>query len=182
MTPWLAALVTALAAVPADVEREGVRVEVSVRAHVYTWTVTNLSAPPITTFEVAHHNCYSERAPEGWEVVLEPDRIRAWTSDPRLAIRPGRSASFTAQVSSGGAVLGAVPLTLGFAPAPPAGQAPDLGTDPGTIRFEEVWGPVRMPTSAFVTVAVTIVGVAVLHALLLGRKSRGGADAVRGSA
>ncbi len=174
MTPWLAALVTALASVPADVEREGVRVEVSVRAHVYTWTVTNLSAPPITTFEVAHHNCYSERAPEGWEVVLEPDRIRAWTDDPRLAIRPGRSASFTAQVSSGGAVLGAVPLTIGFGPAP--------RTDPGTIRFEEVWGPVRMPTSAFVTVAVTIMGVAVLHALLLGRKSRGGADAIIGSA
>ena len=77
MTPWLAAVVAALAFVPADVEREGVRVEVSVRAHVYTWTVTNLSAPPITTFEVAYHNCYSERAPEGWEVVLDADRLRA---------------------------------------------------------------------------------------------------------
>ncbi len=174
MTPWLAALVAALASVPADVEREGVRVEVSVRAHVYTWTVTNVSAPPITTFEVAHHNCYSERAPEGWEVVLERDRMRAWTNDPRRAIRPGRSGRFSAQVSSGGAVLGAVPLTIGF--------GPDPGNDLATIRFEEVWGPVRMPTSAFVTVAVTIMGVAVLHALLLGRKSRGGADAVIGSA
>ena len=178
MTPWLAALVAALASVPADVEREGVRVEVSVRAHVYTWTVTNVSAPPITTFEVAHHNCYSERAPEGWEVVLERDRMRAWTDDPRRAIRPGRSGRFSAQVSSGGAVLGAVPLTIGFGPPPGTDQSPD----PGTIRFDEVWGPVRMPTSAFVTIAVTIMGVAVLHALLLGRRSRGRADAVSESA
>jgi hypothetical protein len=157
----LTVLIVALASPPSTVEQDGIRVDVGVQAHVYTWTVTNLDHPPITRFEVGHHNCYSQRGPEGWTVELEKHRVVAWTDDPAHAIRRGQSGAFFAQVSSHGAVLGSVPLTVGFE-----------GSDE-EVRLAEVWGPVPFPRHIFFVVSITIVVIAVFHARVVEWRKRG---------
>ena len=53
MWPLTVLLLAAGSFVPAQVEQDGIRVRVSVKSHVYTWEVTNVAAPPITSFEIA---------------------------------------------------------------------------------------------------------------------------------
>ena len=81
--------------VAADVEQGGVRISAELRASVYRWTVTNLGSSPIVSFEVDHYKGYNLIAPDGWSQIDDPKLtyFRAWTDDPRRAIRPGESAA-----------------------------------------------------------------------------------------
>lgn len=160
MGPWLVVLLSIMATTPAEVEQDGVRVEVSVVAHLYTWQVKNLNAPPIMSFEVQAHHTYNQTVPKGWRYTDEGGRFRAWTDEETWAIRPKRSGSFGARVSSGGAVLGSVPASVGFAGGQPA------------VTFPGVWGPVARSRNTIVLVALTIVGLVLIHWALLARRSR----------
>jgi len=160
MWPLIVLLLAAGSFVPAEIEQDGIRVRVSVKSHIYTWEVTNVAAPPITTFEIAVHKSYDYHAPPGWTVERSRERFRAWTDDRDSAIRVNRSKSFSSRVSSLGAVLGQLPLTLGFDPD---------STEP--VTFDAVWGPVRKPVSLAVLVAGTIVMIAGVHTLVLWRRA-----------
>ena len=71
MSPWFAALLaSAMSLTPAAVEKDGVRIEVSIDAHIYTWTVTNLDAPPIMSFEFEYAHTYNPHAPMGWKLEM----------------------------------------------------------------------------------------------------------------
>ena len=169
MGPWLVVLLSVIATTPAEVEQGGVRVEVSVVAHLYTWQVRNLNAPPIMSFEVQAHNTYNQIVPKGWKYTDDEGRFRAWTDEETHAIQPNRSESFVAQVSSGGAVLGLVPASVGFASGQPA------------VTFAGVWGPVARSRSTILLVALTIVGLVLIHWALLARRSRKHATAASGA-
>jgi len=161
MGPWLATLLAAtLNLTPAVVEKDGVRIEVSIQAHIYTWTVTNLDAPPIMSFQSELSQTYNTHAPDGWELEDVEGRVRAWTDDPRQAIHRGESESFDSRVTSSGAMLGTVPATVGFGP------------DRDPIVFEKVWGPVAKTPRIGALVAVVIAVIALAHAMLLARRAR----------
>ncbi len=155
---WMTALL-AVSLTPPTVEHEGVRVSVSVQSHIYTWEITNLGAPPISSFEIELHNTYNQQAPAGWAIEIDGDRFRTWATDKKEAIYPNQTKEFTARVSSGGAVLGRISLTVGF----------DDALEPLTV--DAVWGPVREPRSMVVLVALTVAGIAVVHALVLTRRN-----------
>jgi hypothetical protein len=156
----IALLASMIGLVPSGVEQDGVRIEVSITARVYVWTVTNLDAPPIRSFEIEAFHTYNPRAPTGWEVINENDRFLAWTDDERRAVHRGESASFDARVSPGGAVLGTALAFVGFGPAEDA------------LVFKEVWGPVREPPLMIVLVAAIIAGIGAVHGWLLARGDR----------
>jgi hypothetical protein len=161
MGPWLAALLAAtLNLTPAVVEKDGVRVEVSIQAHIYTWTVTNLDAPPIMSFQFEHAHTYNPHAPNDWELEDVEGRIRAWTDNPRRAIHRGESETFDLRVTSSGAMLGTVPAAVGFGP------------DRDPIVFEEVWGPVEKTPAIGALVAVVVAIIALAHVMLLARRAR----------
>jgi len=161
MSPWCVALfVSALSLTPATVEKDGVRVEVSIEAHVYTWTVTNLDAPPITSFDFECARIYNPHAPMGWKLQEAEGRLRAWTEAERWAIERGDSASFDARVTSTGAMLGTVPVIVGFGPDQPE------------VVFEKVWGPVPKSPAVIALVAALVTAIGLLHALLLARRER----------
>ena len=155
---WMTALL-AVSLTPSTVEHQGVRVSVSIQSHIYTWQITNLGAPPITSFEIEPHNTYDEHAPAGWAIEIDGDRFRAWATDEKEAIHPNQTKEFTVRVSSRGAVLGRIPLTVGF----------DDALEPLTV--DAVWGPVRKRRSMVVLVALTVAGIAVAHALVLTRRN-----------
>lgn len=136
-------------------ERDGVRVSVSVEANVYTWLVENVDAAPITMFEMPQRNCYNQRMPIGWASEYEDNYFRAWTDESDAAIGPGEIGEFTTRVSSTGAVLGHVPLTLSS-----AGGAQSIVVD-------HLWGPVRKSRRLVVMVALLVAGIAVFHTILL---------------
>ncbi len=159
MWPLTVLLLAAASFVPAQVEKDGVRVRVSVTSHVYTWQVTNVAALPITSFEIAVHKSYDYQAPPGWTVERSRERLRAWTTDRDSAIRVNRSKSFSARVSSQGAVLGQLPLKIGFEPE--SAEA---------VTIDAVWAPVRKPVSLAVLIAATIVIIAGVHTLVLWRR------------
>lgn len=156
---WMTALLV-VSLTPSTVEHEGVRVSVSIQSHIYTWAITNLGTPPISSFEIELHNTYVQQAPAGWAIEIDGDRFRALATHEREAIHPNQTKEFTARVSSGGAVLGRIPLTVGF----------DGALEPLTLVA--VWGPVRKPRSMVVLVALTVAGIAVVHALVLTLRNR----------
>ncbi len=161
MNPLVAVLISSLAVIPSVVATDGVEVEVLIQAQVYVWRVTNVGAAPITKFQVEHRNCYTQLGPPGWKITLSDDEqtMYAETTDPLLAIRPGRSADFRATVTSHGATLGAVPMVLTTA-------------DGNTIHLE-VQGPVRMPQRAVLTAVATLCLVGLLHAWIVRRRGPG---------
>lgn len=136
-------------------EHDGIRITVTVEANVYTWLLENMDAAPITSIEMPQKNCYNQRLPLGWSWEYEDDYFRARTDDPANAIGPGRTGEFTTRVSSTGAVLGHVPIKVGFE------------GDAQLVVFEPLWGPVRKPISMVLLVALTIAGVAIMHMALL---------------
>jgi len=156
-------VVTALAG--AKVEQNGVRVDVSIESQIYRWEVTNVDAPLITRFEIQAHNIYNELAPEGWESELRPGAFHAWTRQDHHAIRRGRSMTFQCRVTSSGASLGLVPLTIGF-------------HDGNDVNFDAVWGPVPKPRSLIVVIPALIVVLALLHTAWLVRRHRRGRPGV----
>jgi len=142
--------------VAADVEQGGVRISGELRASVYRWTVTNLGSSPIVSFEVDHYKGYNLIAPDGWSQIDDPKLtyFRAWTDDPRRAIRPGESATFQHRASSSGSDIGLVEMRLERA----SGERVVVG---------EVWGTVPGPTSAVMTVAGTLCVLMLGHVWLL---------------
>jgi hypothetical protein len=161
MCPVLAALLIGMASTPAEVEREGVRIAVTISSHIYVWEVTNLGSDPITTFEIDNHNCYQHIVPDGWAYEADRRRYRAWAVSAEAAIQPGRSKSFSARTSSGGNALGTVSAQVGLGPD---GQR--------TVVFDEVWGTVRKPRGLVALVGVVVSALVAFHAVMLSRRAR----------
>jgi len=159
MTSALAILFLASTLTGADIERDGVRIEAAVKAQIFSWTVHNLDAQPITAFQVHAHNVYNPIIPDDWQWELDGDRFRTWTEQTRSAVRPGREETFSLRVGSHGAVLGLVPLSLGF-------------DDGSTLRFDQAWGPVAKPATAIILVPLTITCLALIHLFFLVRRER----------
>ena len=147
--------------VAADVEQGGVRISAELRASVYRWTVTNLGSSPIVSFEVDHYKGYNLIVPDGWSQIDDPTLtyFRAWTDDPRRAIRPGESAAFQHRASSSGSDIGLVEVRLVRA----SGERVVVG---------EVWGTVPGPTGAVVTVAGTLCVLMLGHVWMLSVRAK----------
>jgi hypothetical protein len=152
----LVALVSASSA-SGVVEQDGVRIAVQVDSNVYTWQVTNQSAADIVSFDVDARHMYNAAAPRGWFTEIGGDHFRAWTDEPRWALRPGQTERFTATVTVGEAWLGPVVVHLGVA-----------GGD--RIAVQGVWGAVRLPRGQIALVALTMVALALLHLWLAPRR------------
>ena len=155
MSHWALIAIAVASLTGHEIERDGVRIETTVSGTVYTWRITNLDAPPITGFVLEARSSFDHRAPERWVVESEGSQVRAWTNDPRLAIEPGESGSIGLSVSSVGAVLGTTTVTL------------ETVGEGETITVPGVWTPVAKPKSVIRLVAATMVGLALLHALLI---------------
>jgi hypothetical protein len=161
MSPVLGVILIALASTPAEVEKEGVRIAVTINSHIYVWEVTNLGTEPITSFEITHDNCYQHMAPDGWATEADYHRFRAWATSDEAAIQPNQSKTFSSRTSSGGNALGTVPVSVGLGSG---GQR--------TVVFEEVWGMVKKPRGLVALVAVVISAIVILHVYLLTRRGR----------
>ena len=141
------------------IDKEGVRIQVDVRANVYTYKVTNLIAPPIVHFEVQQCNSYLFQAPEGWEFDKDTQVFSARTVDENSAIHPGETGQFSLRVGRKGAILGLVQAKLEF----------DSVAEIATMK---VWGPIREPRGVvFLVVGVTI-AIILVHTLLLRYRDR----------
>ncbi len=138
-------------------EQDGIRIVASINAQIYQWEVTNVDADPIMFFSVQEHNTYNQNIPPGWEMHVEDGEFTAWTDDPTFAIRRGQTRMFDARSGSAGSMLGPVPAKLGF-----SARAED-------VVFPVVWGPVPKHRGIVVLVAVTLIGLGVLHVALLRR-------------
>jgi len=146
MSPALAVLVAAFAVNARTYEQDGVRIETSIQSQIVTWTVTNVSAPPIRSFELEIPHTYNHHGPDGWSLeYLDYLTFRAEADASRFEIRRDRTGTFDTRVTSAGAVLGLVRATVGFGP------------DREPIVFEEIWGPVPPPRSIVVTVVLTMI-------------------------
>lgn len=154
---WLT-LALAVGTVPAfgEVEAEGVRIRVHVRASEYTYEVTNLGRDPIMRFEFTFTNGYNFTPPDGWESDHDDGVFRAWTQRERDAIRSGHTGQFSLRVSSQGAVLGHVPA-----------RVETLSGKSVTLR--NVWGAAPEPRGHVLLVAGVAGAIFVLHSLLLAR-------------
>jgi hypothetical protein len=140
-------------------EQAGVSLRVTIHASIYEWTVTNVSAEPITRFEVGQHAGYDFQAPEGWLCESTAGQFRAWTTDQANAIGPGQAASFSQRVSSEGAVLGRVRARIGFTAGDP-------------VEFADIWGPQPEPHSTVFAVPAIVAIIVVVHLVLLTRRDR----------
>lgn len=144
-----------------DVERGGVRIATELRASVYRWTVTNVGTSPIVAFEVDQYRGYNFIVPDGWSKIDDPKLtyFRAWTDDPRRAIRPGGSAVFYHRASSSGSDIGSVEVRLERA----SGERVVVG---------EVWGTVPGPASGVITVAGVLCMLMLGHVWLLSVRAK----------
>lgn len=154
---WLT-LALAVGTVPAfaEVEVEGVRIRVHVRASEYTYELTNTGRDPITRFEFAFTSGYNFTPPDGWESDQDGDVFRAWAQRKGDAIHPGHTVRFSLRVSSRGGVLGHVPA-----------RVETLSGKSVTLR--NVWGAVPEPRGHVLLVAGVAGAIFVLHSLLLAR-------------
>jgi hypothetical protein len=142
-----------------EAEQGGIRIRADVQSSIYTWQVTNVSAPPITRFEIGQHHGYFFVGPKGWEVDADDHTFRAWTRDRLRALYPGRTGTFSLRMTSGGAVLGPVRAELGFGSAEP-------------VVFEGVWGTAAEPRRVVSLVALVLLAAMVGHTMLLARRDR----------
>jgi len=140
----------------AEVEAEGVRIRVHVRADEYTYEVTNTGRDPITRFEFAFTSGYNLTPPGGWERDYDGSAFRTWTQREGDAIRLGHTGRFSLRVSSRGAVLGHV-----------RARVETLSGESVTLR--DVWGAVPEPRGHVLLVAGVAGAIFVLHGLLLAR-------------
>ncbi|MCP3904753.1 MAG: hypothetical protein GY715_14090 [Planctomycetes bacterium] len=157
----LVATATASALPPPRVEQDGVRINVSMRAHVCTYEITNVDAPPITHFEIDAKNTYNHLGPEGWALEVEGDyHLVCRTDAARWAIHPGQTGEFSVRVASASASMGTASALVAF----------DGSADP--VRFESVWAPIRHPRSFLVMTGIVISAIAILHGLFIARSQR----------
>ena len=166
MSVWLPALLLTLASTGASVEQDGVRIEVALQAHAYTWTVTNVDAAPITSLDLEHYAATEQEGPAGWEVEIEEPFLHAWATSERYAIHRGQSKTFSVRVKSTGGALGLVRATVGLDRVGPPDR---VGDDRPRIVFAEVWGPVPKRRSMVIMVVVVVTGIAVGHTIVLER-------------
>jgi hypothetical protein len=158
-------MLVAVAVSPAHVvEEAGVRVSTSIRASVYAYEVRNQTDRAICAFAVPYSDGYDFTAPAGWQVASTDGLFRAWTTEPFRAIRQGESARFSFRVTSHGAVLGYVPLSVEWA----SGESLTL---PGA------WGACAQPASYGVFIAAVVLALGFVHALVLARRERPGRSA-----
>ena len=141
-------------------ERGGIEVSIRITANVYTWTVHNLSSAPVTDLRIPQTNCYDHMPPPGWKWSYENSVFHSWTDDVASAVQPGGTAAFSTRVSSSGAVLGLVQISVGTS----------NGQD--RIVFEQLWAPVPKPISLVVLVAGTVAVLAISHTTILTRMRR----------
>ena len=151
---YAAILVMATVLGPADVEKDGVRIHVDVHASDYTFTVWNVGAEPIMSFEIPQSNAYLFRAPDGWSMESDLVKFRAWTDDRRQAIRRRNPGTFSMRVSTKGAVLGEVDAEVGLK----SGE---------TVVLPKVWGVVPEPRSTVLLVSAVVGVLIVFHTLVL---------------
>ncbi len=155
----LTTFMVAAALAPSDVEADGVRIRVRVRANDYTYEVTNVDAEPIVRFEIEQGGAYLFRAPKGWSFGAEGNLFRAETADPRRGIRRNQTGVFSMRVTSSGALLGEVPARIGL----------ESGKD---VALHDVWGIVPEPRGTVALVPLVIGTMVLLHVLLLARRER----------
>ena len=142
-----------------EMEKDGVRIRADVQSSIYNWQVTNVSAPPITRFEIGQHHGYYFVGPKGWQVDADNDTFRAWTGDRLRALYPGRTGTFSLRMTSGGAVLGPVRVEVGSGSSEP-------------VVFDGVWGTAAEPGRVVFLVALVLLVVMVGHTMLLARRDR----------
>ena len=135
-------------------EKDGVRISVNVRASVYTYKITNLSAPPITRFEVQQHMSYNFEPPVGWAYDKKSDRFLARVEDLSASIHRGETGIFSLRVSSKGAVLGLVKAKIGF----------DYRDD---IVITDIWGPVAESRNYLYLIIGILTAILLIHIFLL---------------
>jgi hypothetical protein len=155
-----AVLIAALAVNSASFEADGVRVDVTVEAQIFTFDVTNVDAPTIMRVAIGSHHTYNHKAPNGWELEHEDAVLRAWTTEYRQGIARGRTKTFSVRVGSHGAVLGRVPVTVGF------------DGDRADLTIEDVWGPVGHPRGILLLVPTMVAAIGLFHAFLTVRRDK----------
>jgi len=153
VTIWLLAIMTTVVAA-FEAEKDGVKLRADVAANLYTWTITNASHSPITSFAIDVHHTYDFQGPDGWEIdgPMPAGEFRAWTDEFDLAIKPNESARCSVRVNSRGAILGIGTAKIKFAG----------GTE---VLIADVWRPVPESVRTRVVVAVGISALAALHVL-----------------
>jgi hypothetical protein len=143
-------------------EQDGIELRTDVASNLYTWSVKNLSADPITSFAIEVYHTYDFHAPGNWELEgpMPEGAFRAWITDARHAILPGQSAEFSARFTSRGAMIGTGPATIGL-------------HDGRTVTIPGVWRPVPESTRSVYLIPATIGLLALLHTIggdILARK------------
>ncbi|MCB9850182.1 MAG: hypothetical protein H6817_05705 [Phycisphaerales bacterium] len=153
MATWFATFLV-IAACQFEAEQDGVRIRAEVASNLYTWTVTNVSAEPITSFAIDVHHTYDFQGPEDWELdgPMPSGAFRAWTTDELRAIRPYKSATFSVRVNSRGAILGEGVATIGLS----------NGIE---VVIPGVWQPVPESRTTIAIVAAGACVLATLHVL-----------------
>lgn len=141
------------------VEINGVEVRTSVRANVYTYTVTNHHPAPVCEFEVAYSDGYNFTAPEGWTITADAGVFRARVAEAGRPIKRGESGSFSFRITSRGGVLGRVDGRLNT-----IGGAPQ--------RVPHLRGAVPLPRSYVLFVAGTVLALAGLYTARANRAAR----------
>jgi hypothetical protein len=156
------ALLLALVGNVATYEQDGIRIDVEVEAQVYTWTITNVDAPPIMSFEIDRGTTYPPLLPDGWQFEETFRHLRAWSENGATAIDRRDSAEITYRTTSVGSVLGLSPVTIGFGPEQPA------------VVFPGVWAPLPRGRDVPILMLVTLTAVGLVHAGVARRSSRRG--------
>lgn len=146
---------------PADVLQDGIRIRTTIAGQLYRWELTNGGEHPVRSFRISNCHTYNHKHPDGWKNESTGDALLFSTDDPLLEIKPRQTAVFSARVtSSGGAVLGIVPLDIGIA-----------GGDQN-IHFVAVWGPVPQPASRLAMIVLVMLLLSILAAWRAGRLTR----------
>jgi hypothetical protein len=132
---------------------------VDIHSNIYKYNVTDLATSPIVEFEIRPHASYNFIVPEGWQNETSRGVFRAWSSSSQKAIYPNQSADFSVRVSSTGAVLGRIPVTVHLA-------------DGRTSTVAGVWAPTPEPRSYIALVAGLLIAIMVIHTAILTYRER----------
>lgn len=146
-------------------EQDGVRIRVEVKSNLYTWTVENIDAEPVTGFAIEMHHTYDFHAPEGWSIE-EPGESGVFHARARVPgqfIRRGRVGVFSARVNSRGAILGTASARIAL-------------DDGKIVEVPGVWRPIPESRKTIGVIVGGVVLLALLH-IALGTVRRRHADA-----
>lgn len=136
--------------------QDDITIDVGIESSNYTYKITNQGDDPITAVEFRPHAAHLFGAPADWNKEQEPGVFRARAPKPDDYLSQGQTGTFTLRVSSRGAILGSMPVTVQTA----SGR---------TIALKGVWGPVPESRIYIGAVAATLALLIIWH----GYKSRG---------